>query len=354
MRTWIRMTAQRAGILVVLGWMSGAVAQAVPIDPELAAELAARGPQDEIAVIVSLADKVDRRLYKLADRSQRDTRLVKALRAKSAAVQGTHRVFLQNQGARQLRELWVINGIAVTARASVIRRLASRPGIERISLDSTLEAPVTSPGSAAPPEWNLNAVRAPELWALGYTGSGVVVANMDTGVDARHPDLATKWRGGENSWYDPHGEHPTPYDRTGHGTQTMAIMVGGSAGGTAIGMAPDARWIAAKLYNDAGVARYSDIQIVGTAVDPYVARDKIVELRPDVITLDLEMPRMNGVEAARAIRAALPRSETRIILATAALIDLSAVQEADGFLLKPYFREFLISFLLAVLKPGAA
>ena len=43
------------------------------------------------------------------------------------------------------------------------------------------------------------------------------------------------------------------------------------------------------------LARYSDIQVVGTAVDPYVARDKIVELRPDVITLDLEMPRMDGL-----------------------------------------------------------
>jgi two-component system chemotaxis response regulator CheB len=43
------------------------------------------------------------------------------------------------------------------------------------------------------------------------------------------------------------------------------------------------------------LARYSDIQIVGTAVDPYIARDKIVELRPDVVTLDLEMPRMDGL-----------------------------------------------------------
>jgi len=40
---------------------------------------------------------------------------------------------------------------------------------------------------------------------------------------------------------------------------------------------------------------YEDIQIVGTAVDPYVARDKIVKLKPDVITLDLEMPRMDGL-----------------------------------------------------------
>ena len=43
------------------------------------------------------------------------------------------------------------------------------------------------------------------------------------------------------------------------------------------------------------LSRYPDIQIVGTAVDPYVARDRILELRPDVITLDLEMPRMDGL-----------------------------------------------------------
>jgi two-component system chemotaxis response regulator CheB len=43
------------------------------------------------------------------------------------------------------------------------------------------------------------------------------------------------------------------------------------------------------------LSKYDDIQIVGTAIDPYVARDKIVRLKPDVITLDMEMPRMDGL-----------------------------------------------------------
>jgi len=43
------------------------------------------------------------------------------------------------------------------------------------------------------------------------------------------------------------------------------------------------------------LSRYRDIQVVGTAIDPYVARDKIVKLHPDVITLDVEMPRMDGL-----------------------------------------------------------
>ena len=38
------------------------------------------------------------------------------------------------------------------------------------------------------------------------------------------------------------------------------------------------------------------LQIVGTAVDPVDAMDKIKALRPDVLTLDVEMPKMNGIE----------------------------------------------------------
>ena len=43
------------------------------------------------------------------------------------------------------------------------------------------------------------------------------------------------------------------------------------------------------------LSKYQDIEVVGTAPDPYVARDKIVLLKPDVITLDIEMPRMDGL-----------------------------------------------------------
>lgn len=49
-----------------------------------------------------------------------------------------------------------------------------------------------------------------------------------------------------------------------------------------------------KLVSDA-LGADPAIEVVGTAIDPYIARDKILQLKPDVITLDLEMPRMDGL-----------------------------------------------------------
>jgi serine protease AprX len=89
---------------------------------------------------------------------------------------------------------------------------------------------------------------------------------MDSGVDINNPDLASRWRGGSNSWYDVHGQHPvTPFDAagisTGHGTRSMGLMVAGDASVFAIGVAPGARWIAVKVWDDAGTAMISDFTL---------------------------------------------------------------------------------------------
>jgi subtilisin family serine protease len=173
----------------------------------------------------------------------------------------------------RIMPLWIINGIALTATSDVILEVALLPEVERINLDSTIAAPAApaaAPASASgPPEANLSAINAPAIWNLGDRGAGIVVANLDTGVDNTHPDLAAKWRGGVNSWFDPYGQHTTPTDVSGHGTWTMGIMVGGDAGGTSIGVAPEARWIAAKIFNDAGTATASAIhQAYQWVLDP--------------------------------------------------------------------------------------
>ena len=99
--------------------------------------------------------------------------------------------------------------------------------------------------------------------------AGAVVASLDSGVDNRHPDLAASWRGGTNSWFDPHGQHAVPADVSGHGTQAMGIMVGGSAGGTTVGVAPGAKWIAAKIFDDAGLTTESAVhRALQWVIDP--------------------------------------------------------------------------------------
>jgi len=43
------------------------------------------------------------------------------------------------------------------------------------------------------------------------------------------------------------------------------------------------------------LSRHPGITVIDTAPDPYIAREKIVRLKPDVVTLDIEMPRMDGI-----------------------------------------------------------
>ena len=244
-------------LTIIIG--AGPAVQAGIIGPQLNAVLQSLEPDAEVAVIISLADKVDPGQYKELNKGLRRAALVQALKGKANATQGPLNALLKGKGAGRIKQLWIINGLAATVKAGDIAELAGRTEVEKISLDGKIKAPQPAAAAAGTPEWNINAIGAPELWNAGFTGAGVVVASMDTGVDYNHTDLSTNWRGGGNSWYDPHGEHSTPYDKTGHGTQVMGVIVGGDATGTAIGVAPDARWIAVKMYNDAGTASYSVI-----------------------------------------------------------------------------------------------
>ena len=91
----------------------------------------------------------------------------------------------------------------------------------------------------------------------GDRGEGIVIANIDTGVQYNHPALVGKYRGNlggsfdhNYNWYDPSAicgsPSLVPCDNNNHGTHTMGTMVGDDGAGNQIGVAPGAKWIAAK------------------------------------------------------------------------------------------------------------
>jgi subtilisin family serine protease len=225
--------------------------------------LHAAAPNDQVDVLVVLRRQAALPSAPSGDRAARLAAVLASLRALADGEQRRILALLvirRLQGrVSRIRPFWIINGLQVVADPDVIEELAALPEVAEIRPNATVHAP-SAPTGGPGPEWNVARVDAPALWALGYRGQGVVVANMDTGVDASHPDLSARWRGGSNSWFDPNGEHPgTPTDVNGHGTWTMGVMVGGDAGGTALGVAPDARWIAVKIFNDHGSATTAGI-----------------------------------------------------------------------------------------------
>jgi bacillopeptidase F len=247
---------------VMAASFTGTDARAEVIAPQLREILLNLNPDEELPVIVTLADQINTKNYKDKDKKLRRSRIIKALKNKAEKTQKNIKNFLKQNKVAKIKPFWIFNGLAVTAKAKVIAELAAMEGIASIGPDVQLSMPEPLlAGSLSPPEWNINMIRAPELWNRGYDGAGTVLASMDTGVDLNHQDLANRWRGGSNSWFDPHGQHATPYDSDywGHGTGVMGVMVGGDAGGSAIGVAPGAQWISVKIFNDAGGSSYADI-----------------------------------------------------------------------------------------------
>jgi PKD repeat protein/subtilisin family serine protease len=274
-----------AGLIAALS-LAFAVSSAGEIDPGLA-DIMSSAPADQpVSVLVYLSDRVDLQ----AITSEMDSRnatlrlrhetVVTALQEKAESTQGGITAYLDELKAqgyvKDFRAFWVANVIAVEAPANVVEMLSRRSDVAtvyfnyEVELIEPVEIEKDDGGAITAVETGVQAVRAPEVWAMGYTGAGVLVANIDTGVDGDHPALASRWAGVADSryeghpewaWFDPYlGQNDFPYDNGGHGTHTMGTVCGG-APGDEIGVAPGAYWMAAApIDRGGGISRtVSDI-----------------------------------------------------------------------------------------------
>ncbi len=156
---------------------------------------------------------------------------------------------------RFARRLWIVDEVHLVADRDVVARLRGLASVASVRPNRILRAAPArrARGAGVPPFVGAGGIGADALWERGINGRGVVVAVLDSGVDASHPALAGSFRGGRGSWFDPSRQHPrTPVDSSGHGTWATGIIVGSGAAGTPVGVAPGARWIAAKVFDDRG------------------------------------------------------------------------------------------------------
>ncbi|ANS70630.1 subtilisin-like protease [Streptomyces lincolnensis] len=99
-------------------------------------------------------------------------------------------------------------------------------------------------------------IGAPTMWKAGFTGKGVKVAVLDSGVDETHPDLKGVEIAQKNF-----SESPDEEDRVGHGTHVASIIAGSGvkSGGLYKGVAPDVQLLDAKVLDDENIGAASNI-----------------------------------------------------------------------------------------------
>ncbi|MFF5010923.1 S8 family serine peptidase [Streptomyces phaeochromogenes] len=234
--------------------------------------------------------------------TERGEAVIDALKATAKAGQAETTARLQGEGA-EFTSYWISNQIHVPgASEKLVTELAELPGIEKIteSKPTELIEPKDAEDTAEvnSVEWGLAAINADDVWTeRGATGQGITVASIDSGVQYDHPALAAKYRGAQDdgtynhnyNWYDPAAVCGTPSvapcDNYGHGTHTMGTMVGDDGAGNQIGVAPGAKWIAAKGCESNSCTTGSLLASAQWMLAPtdLSGQNARADLRPDVI-----------------------------------------------------------------------
>lgn len=235
-----------AALGFVLTLAAGVPGAGAAVSPALDARIAAVPPGREIAVIATFDDQVPDARY-----TGRPAALVRALQRRARTSQDG----IADAVDGPVQSFWLVNAVAFRGTPEEIRQVASNPEVADVDLDTVVHVADGGETSATPfrdagsGDWGLAASNVPAVWSTyGLYGAGVTVGTIDTGVTGENPDLVGKIA----AWHDFVGTSPIPRDDNGHGTHTAGTIVGGSAGGAAIGVAPQARLVVAKAMNKNG------------------------------------------------------------------------------------------------------
>ncbi|ADB33959.1 peptidase S8 and S53 subtilisin kexin sedolisin [Kribbella flavida DSM 17836] len=263
-------SALAAAAVVATGLAGAGTAQAAPtapaadpaskIKPDLLSKLEGKDAKEATDYWVRFSAKADlSKAGTITDWNQRGTAVAAALRKTAAESQAGVKAELDAQKVKY-QAFWGTNAIRVSSGSlALAQSLATHAEVEGLYTPTVLEVPKVTQGKDERQinalEWGLANINADDVWSqYGDKGAGIVIANIDTGVQYDHPALVKQYRGNlgngqfdhNYNWFDAAGTSPAaPADGNGHGTHTMGTMVGDDGAGNQIGVAPAVKWIAA-------------------------------------------------------------------------------------------------------------
>lgn len=255
------------------------------VTPDLAYKLSNNPETEILRVFVNMQDKVDiealdAMMYQNSvPANERGKIVIETLQQKASETQQqllSHLEVLRTSGSvLSFDSYWIANSVWIKTDIRTIKYLSYRSDIELIEIDYPIEFEegiesnsVSNPESI---ETGLRVIKADRLWRLGITGQGMLVMNIDSGVDGNHPALSHKWKGNTTPWYhawmDAQGSS-APSWCSNHGTHTMGTICGRSlTTPDTIGVAIDATWMAAKRSCSGNYSTFA-ITAMQWAVDP--------------------------------------------------------------------------------------
>jgi serine protease AprX len=317
-------------VLLLLAFLPGLATAATPsrqvfVHPKVWQTIQAEGQAEVLVVLRAQADLSG--AAALPTKEAKGRYVYQALRAVAEASQRDLWASLDAQRVAY-QSFYIVNALKLQADDALVHSLAARSDIDRIVPNPWVRLSDKGQGTRdrsqpeTGPEPNLIRVNADDVWALGYTGQGIVVAGQDTGYDWDHPALINHYRGWDGAsadhnynWHDAihsgggscGADSPEPCDDYGHGTHTMGIMVGddapptGGEGNNQVGMAPGAQWIGCRNM-DVGVGSPATyMECFEFFLAPYPLNGTPAQgdpdLAPDVINNSWSCPPSEGCDA---------------------------------------------------------
>src|SRR5882762_7629268 len=206
--------SSRASRAISQGSAAKPVATINKIAPEV---LADTSDGKSASIIILLADQANvSAAYGMRDQDARGWFVYNTLSQHAARTQIGLRNFLDSRGVTY-QSFWVVNMLVATADRTLVETLAARPDVAKVDSNRPtrwIEDPSIAnfgvmPSAPAVVEWGVQNVNAPQVWAMGFTGQGIVVGNQDTGMRWTHNALKPHYRGWNGSsanhnynWHD--------------------------------------------------------------------------------------------------------------------------------------------------------